>query len=362
MLHNIFHSFLGERVKYKMTIAFSLLSILPLLIFIFTLQESHVLIDDIKIPSFYFVFLFIFLGFFILLKISDNIWRLKEMIKLSYERKHSGGITFSAEQELVEIADHFNRLQNDLSDFSAKLEHSYQQSIAFAKDLINVYRTSMEEGNLRNKLQQYIDPDQVAKVLEGETDIIAGAEQREVTTLFAGLSSFNSFYEEMGAKEARALLNEFYALIHKITSSFGGSFDKFLGDSVMTVFGAPFPAHDDAVRAIKASLEIQKEIVHLGKKTGIKLPREPVQVGIGIDTGLTVAGVFGIQHYMDYTVIGNSVTNASRLQEKAEGGQILIGENTCEKVKSLFPLSMAGEFMDRGCDKKVRYFLLGKQE
>ena len=356
-----FNSFLGERVKYKITIAFSLLAILPLLIFIFTLQESHVFINDIKIPSFYFVFLFIFLGYFILLKISDNIWRLKEMIRLSYEKKETGGITFHAEQELVEIADHFNRLQNDLSDFSAKLDHSYQQSIVFARDLINVYRTSMGEGNLRNKLQQYLNQDQVEKILDGETDIIAGVEQREATTLFVGISCFTSLCKEMDVKEISGLLNEFYALTSKVISHFRGSLDKFLGDSVMAVFGVPFPSHDDATRAINTALEIQKEIAHFGKNVGIKIPREPIQVGIGINTGLTLAGIFGTKHYMDYTVIGNSVSIAAKLQEKAEGGQILIGENTYEKVKNLFPLSIEGEFLDRGCEKKVRYFGLGKQ-
>jgi adenylate cyclase len=136
-----------------------------------------------------------------------------------------------------------------------------------------------------------------------------------------------------------------------------GTLDKYLGDGLMAVFGAPIVKNDDAERAIQAAKIMRKELVKMMENPSLE---KKFKMRIGINTGKVVAGNIGSPKRLDYTVIGDAVNIAFRLESIAQPNQILIGENTYQKVKGKFNINKIGSRMLKGKSKEVMvYEVLG---
>ncbi len=146
-------------------------------------------------------------------------------------------------------------------------------------------------------------------------------ERRQVTVLFADLTGFTQLSRELGAEATHALLNRYFERVDGIIKDCGGSVDKHIGDNVMAVFGAPVAHTDDPERAIRAALDMHAAVAQLGSELGRTLAAH-----IGIASGQVVASGTGSDTHREYTVIGDSVNLASRLQDLAKSGETLISE------------------------------------
>lgn len=208
------------------------------------------------------------------------------------------------------------------------------------------------ESELRSRLARYHSPDVVEHIMRGgaEDEGALPVAEKEVTVLFSDIKGFTSIAETLKPAEVARLLNEYFTAMTDILFEFGGTLDKYIGDAIMALFGAPFGREDDAVRAVRAALRMQEALASLskGKKGGVRF-----SVRIGINTGAVVAGNIGSPRRMDYTVIGDAVNVAQRLESIAKPGQILIGGATYEKVKGNFLLSEIGRQRVKGKDKEV---------
>ena len=131
-----------------------------------------------------------------------------------------------------------------------------------------------------------------------------------------------------------AVLSEFYTLMIDTVFKHEGTLDKFLGDAVMAVFGAPIHHQDHSIRAIRTAVAMQLGIEELSKKR-MQEGKDPIAIGIGVSAGEAVAGTVGTENRMEYTVIGDRVNLAARLEANAKPGQILISQWTYEKVEKL---------------------------
>lgn len=141
-------------------------------------------------------------------------------------------------------------------------------------------------------------------------------EQRQVTVLFADLAGFTKLSGELGAEDTHTLLNRYFEAADGIVADYGGHVDKHMGDNVMAVFGAPIAHSDDPERAVRAALDIQKVMAALSADFG-----RPLKAHIGVASGQVVASGTGSETHREYTVTGNSVNLASRLQDRAQGGR-----------------------------------------
>jgi class 3 adenylate cyclase/tetratricopeptide (TPR) repeat protein len=204
----------------------------------------------------------------------------------------------------------------------------------------------------RRKLLDAIN--QLAKVeaqstasLESEEGL--EAERRQVTVLFADLSGFTKLSRDLGAEETHALLNRYFEAVDGIVDSYGGSIDKHIGDNVMAVFGAPVAHDDDPLRAVRAALDIQQRMSGLSGEVG-----HAVEAHIGIASGQVVASGTGSDAHREYTVTGDSVNLASRLQERAEPGQTLIADSVQRTVASYVECDALGEVVVKGLDEPVQ--------
>jgi adenylate cyclase len=133
-------------------------------------------------------------------------------------------------------------------------------------------------------------------------------------------------------------LNEYFTRVTDVIFDHGGTLDKYIGDAVMAVYGAPISKGDDAANCVESAVQIQRLLIELNRDAAAREWPE-LRVGIGINTGIVTAGNIGSPRRIDYTVIGDTVNTASRLMSNAAGGQILISESTAADLAERFELT-----------------------
>jgi class 3 adenylate cyclase/tetratricopeptide (TPR) repeat protein len=183
---------------------------------------------------------------------------------------------------------------------------------------------------------------------------IAAGERRQVTVLFADIAGYTKLSSELGAEETHGLLNRYFEAVDSIVEGYGGSVDKHMGDNVMAVFGAPVAHDDDPLRAVRAALDIHERMVTLSDEAGHRLSAH-----IGIASGQVVASGTGSDAHREYTVTGDSVNLASRLQDKAAPGETLISDTAYRAVAERVDCEMLGDIAVRGLDAPVRAWRVG---
>lgn len=171
------------------------------------------------------------------------------------------------------------------------------------------------------------DPDVFAKSLKGT--------KKRITAFFGDIRGFTPISEQLPPEEVVAFLNFYLTEMTTIIFANEGTIDKFMGDCIMAVFGAPVEHSDDVYRAVKSGVEIQKRIEEMNKQR-VTEGKQDIHVGIGINYGEAVVGNIGSTQRLEYTVIGDSVNTAARLQTVAKGGEIVVSDSVYREVKDHF--------------------------
>ncbi len=179
-------------------------------------------------------------------------------------------------------------------------------------------------------------------------------ERRQATVLFSDIAGYTELSRKLGAEETHALLNRYFETVDGIVEGFGGSIDKHMGDNVMAVFGAPIAHDDDPLRAVRAALEIHERMAALSTETGQK-----ISAHIGIASGQVVASGTGSGAHREYTVIGDSVNLAARLQEQAAPGETLVSDAVQRAVAERVGCVSLGEIWLKGIDAPVAAWRTG---
>jgi adenylate cyclase len=216
-----------------------------------------------------------------------------------------------------------------------------------------------ERDKLRNTMGKYMTASVMDHLMSGK--VALGGETLTVTILFTDIRSFTSISEKMDAQALVALLNEYFTEMVGIVMSEDGVVDKYIGDAIMCVFGAPVPKPDDAVRAVRAAVRMRVALAHLNERLG-KRGLGPLKTGIGIHTGEVVAGNIGSEARMEYTVIGDAVNVASRLESNTKdlGVNVLISDDTWALVKDEITTQPVKELTVKGRARPVMtYEVLG---
>jgi adenylate cyclase len=182
----------------------------------------------------------------------------------------------------------------------------------------------------RSALERFLSPE-VVEMVVANPDIRLGGVNQEVTVLFADIRGFTTMSEAMEPARVVEILNEYFTRVTDVIFDNGGTLDKYIGDAVMAVFGAPISKGNDAAAAVNSAMQIQRLLVELNRDAAAREWPE-LRVGIGINTGNAIAGNIGSPRRLDYTVVGDAVNTAQRLMTNAAGGQILISESTAKKL------------------------------
>jgi adenylate cyclase len=215
-----------------------------------------------------------------------------------------------------------------------------------------------QEELIRSNMERFFSPD-IAEILLKRGQAGLSPEEKEATIVFCDIASFTNMSEKMKPSQIAELLNGYFEMASRIILEFKGSVNKYIGDSIMSVFGAPVHMDDHAIRAVKAALAIQREVKRLNDKTDTRLH---YHVHIGVNTGEVVAGNIGSQKRIEYTVLGDAVNVASRLEKVAKAGQIVIGNRTHDVVKDKINCRGLGAEKLRGKEQEIQLFeVLGER-
>jgi adenylate cyclase len=203
----------------------------------------------------------------------------------------------------------------------------------------------------RLELQRYHSPEVVDWILGsdgGETKLEAA--EMEVTILFADIVGFTSIAESMPPLELATFLNEVLSLLTEVVFELQGTLDKYLGDGIMAVFGAPVTREDDAHRAVQAGLRMSEELA--GRLSPPHRAIQPV-IRVGINSGTVLAGNLGSHRRVEYTVLGDAVNVAQRLERECTPGEVLVSEGTWRAVEGRFHGELVGERSVKNRQKPV---------
>ncbi|PKA24861.1 adenylate/guanylate cyclase domain-containing protein [Leptospira meyeri] len=209
----------------------------------------------------------------------------------------------------------------------------------------------VKEANAKQMMERYLPSQLVSEFYKNKAQLEPGGENKEVTILFSDIRSFTKFSENRSAEEVVQILNEYLSRMTDVIFRFNGTIDKFIGDAIMTIFGAPFKQDDDALRAVKSAVAMIYELEKLNQN--LILTNEKLHVGIGIHTGEAIVGNIGSDRRLDYTVIGDNVNLASRIEglTKHYNCPILISEATYKQIEGKY--SIEDGFEIREIDKVI---------
>lgn len=204
---------------------------------------------------------------------------------------------------------------------------------ALAVETIRAHEKLAREEVARANYSRFLPPYVVKQILEKPESIKLGGVNQKVTVLFADIRGFTSLAENEPPERVLNLLNEYFSVMTDIIFAHGGTLDKYIGDGLMALFGAPTVSDEDAANSVSAAVAMQKKVCELNRDLAAK-GAEQIGVGIGLHTGEATVGYVGSEKRSEYTAIGDTVNLAARLESNARAGQILVSETTARDVNT----------------------------
>jgi adenylate cyclase len=212
------------------------------------------------------------------------------------------------------------------------------------------------EKRVRATMARYMDPALADQLVRADEDILGGRSV-EASVLFSDVRSFTSLAEELGPQATVTLLNDYFTIMVECIQEQGGMLDKFIGDAIMAAFGLPVAHGDDADRAVQSAISMISSLFEWNKER-MQDGRRPIDMGIGINTGTVVAGNIGSPKRMDFTMIGDGVNLASRLESacKQYSARILISEYTLGQLNGVYRTRQVDHVVVKGKTQPVAVY------
>ena len=248
-------------------------------------------------------------------------------------------------------------VEEDLELFTALCNYA-----AVAIEQARLSQQLLEETKRRERLQRYHSPGVVNRILHSETSLNNSfiTQERDVTVMFTDIVGFTEICENMAPAAVGELLNGYFGRMADIVFEHEGTLDKFIGDAILAVFGAPFDQPDHAERAVAAALDMRAELVRFNAGR----PGVPIAMRIAINSGRALTGDLGSSKRKEFTTLGDVVNTASRLESNVcQPDQIVIAESTRVQLGRSFDVRSLGSFSIRGRQSKVEAFeVLGSSD
>jgi class 3 adenylate cyclase len=278
----------------------------------------------------------ILLGSFLALRTTRPIRSLVELTRDFAARKFEARSTVKTGDELEALGIAMEQMADSLATSEAEIA-----------------RRAKTEATL----SRYVPAELAQAIVEGRAKLELGGERREVTVLFADVVAFTTFAEDAPPERAVAFLNELFSTLTEVVFRHGGTVDKFLGDCVMAIFGAPSALPEHASKALAAAEDMHR-FVEANAPAWKETYGIDVKLGIGVSTGVALVGNLGSASRMEYTAIGDVVNVAARLEGLARPGQTLVTSEVVDRAGDGFDVGAIGEHPLRGKRQPVRVFEL----
>lgn len=274
----------------------------------YSLYRFDASVDKARMITLFFTFTFTIVGilasFGLSLNITKPIYRIVDAMKSVQKGDLEQHVIVKTKDEMQMLASSFNFMVDGLK----------------------------EREHIKQTFKRYVSELVADRLIEGREVSITG-ERKIATILFQDIRGFTSMSEQMSPEEVVGILKEYFTAMVDVIFAYEGTLDKYIGDAIMSVFGTPYAHNDDPLRAVKTAIDMQRALKALNEKWGNEGKSRRLAVGCGIATGPVIAGSMGSEKRLEYTVIGDTVNLASRIEGLTKGGQILICENTYHAVK-----------------------------
>ncbi len=276
----------------------------------------------------------ILLGAFLGGRMSRPIRKVARGARELAAEKFSHRIQIKTRDEIGEMAQAFNFLGRSLEEYDARIK---------------------KEVAIRSDLSRYLTPELVEAIIQRRADLNLGGRRQQVAVLFADVVSFTPLAESIEPERVVALLNELFTILTGIVFRNNGMIDKFIGDCVMALFGAPESHPEAAGNAVKAAREMIRWL-DVGNKKWRKEYNLTMQLAISINYGEVIIGNVGSEKRMEFTAIGDVVNTAARLEKIAKANQVLITGSVHEQLKEQDNIKPFGRFALRGKNREIDVF------
>jgi adenylate cyclase len=215
-----------------------------------------------------------------------------------------------------------------------------------------LHKKKLNEERIKSNLERYVASQIVDIILDSKGDISLDSEIRNIAILFSDIRGFTSTCENLAPKKIVKYLNEYFTQMVEVIFDNKGTVNKFVGDMIVALFGAPATLSNNEKQAVQAAIEMQKHL----RSTPNSWIRDHFNTGIGINSGDVVVGNIGSPRHMDYTAIGDEVNVASRIQSIAKGGQILVSRNIYNSTTDCFQFRSIGSLRVKGKKRSIEIF------
>jgi len=259
---------------------------------------------------------------------------------LSTSEKTIGVINLSHQSSVNYTAEDLKLVTTFASQASAAMENAL------------LHESKLKQERIKNNLGRYLSPQVVQSIIESKDGVALQTNKQKITMLFSDIRNFTTKCEELAPEELVGYLNEYFTQMVDVIFNHQGTVNKFVGDMIVAMFGAPSAIADREYWAIAAAINMQKRI----REIPITWIRENFITGIGISSGDVIVGNIGSPQHMDYTAIGDEMNIASRLQGLAQGGQILVTRSVYEATQANFQFREFGTLPVKGKKNLVEIF------
>ena len=211
---------------------------------------------------------------------------------------------------------------------------------------------------LSSHLSKYVSSEVIQSIMDGNTEAIINSSRKELSVFFSDIVDFSKKTELLEPEDMTLLLNKYFDRMESIIRKYNGTLDKYIGDAVMVFFGDPTTkgSIEDALSCVKMAMEMQKQVLDLSGEWVEHGLDETFQIRVGIFTGYCTVGNFGSEEHMDYTIIGNPVNAASRLESAASPGEILISHSTWTLVEKYVKGEELDAILVKGFSEPLRVY------
>ena len=232
---------------------------------------------------------------------------------------------------LGQLAEQARRIRQ--GDLDVTLVPTSRDEIGVLTRAMNDMARALRDRNfVREALGRYVSPELAERCLRDRDTLRLGGELRQVAILMSDLRGFSALSERLGAEAMIDLINRYLARMTPVILAYGGTINEFIGDAILVLFGAPFERPDDPLRAARCALAMQAAMADLNSEN-VALGLPVLSMGIGIHTGVVVAGNIGSKEHVKYGVVGPAVNLAARVQSLAHGGQVLLTSAALARVR-----------------------------
>jgi class 3 adenylate cyclase/PAS domain-containing protein len=268
-----------------------------------------------------------------------------------YRRRAAAGGTVTVITDITEL----KRAEQELLEAKQRTED--------ANKLVTEKNQMLE--SLSSKLSKYLSPQLYKSIFSGEKNVEVESQRKKLTIFFSDIAGFTETTDLLESEELTSLLNQYLTEMSSIALDYGATIDKFVGDAVMLFFGDPETrgAKEDAIACVKMAIAMQQRMKELQAEWRERGQEHVFQLRIGINTGYCTVGNFGSDDRVDYTIIGNEVNLAARLQSHADLGGVLLAHETYSLVKDEVLAEETGTITVKGFPRPVKtYRVVGRYD